>query len=450
MTMKSFITDLKKYTDKVTLKTSERRELRERVLSYMEYHPLKKQGGLPATSQTVHGISSESFITVRFSPLYIRIASGVFAVILILAPFVAERSVPGDVLYLVKTGFNESIRGSFAFSPYQKIEFETKLMERRIAEARTLASEGKLTDEVETHLAETVKEHTHAVQSGLAELRTQNADEAAIAGIVFSSSLEVQSAVLGSENMSAHMEDIGNLLTVVNEAREVAVFDQGSSTPSFEGIVARIESETTRAYELLETVKKSATKGEITDINRRLSDIDRVILEAKKLHESDSTTANAGLANTLGLIQKLITFMTNIDVRETVALETLVPVVFSDVERIETSKLKEAEIALFKRNIVERVAFITDANLAEKINLGIQQVDEILISMHVALETMNPDEAESLARDAEGILQDLDVLTKSVIPNVKPTPQGQTTTTDPEVTGTTTVPENTGTSTVQE
>ena len=43
--MKSFDSDLKKYADKIRLKATERAALRERILSYMEYHPLPKQVG---------------------------------------------------------------------------------------------------------------------------------------------------------------------------------------------------------------------------------------------------------------------------------------------------------------------------------------------------------------------------------------------------------------------
>ena len=416
--MKSFETEFKKYSQKTTLKASERRELHERLLSYMEYHPLKKDSTHVSEVSVPHGIVSEKFVRLTLSPLHIRMVSGFFVFVLILAPFAAERSVPGDVLYLVKTGITETIQGSFAFSPYQKIEFETRLMERRIAEARVLANEGKLTKEVETELAQTVKAHTHAVQSGLAELREQNADEAAIAGIVFNSSLEVQSAVLGAQSTEANHEDIGAIRTIVNEAREAGIFEQGSSSPSFAGLVARVEIETTRAAELFTTVKRSATREEITDIERRLSDIDRLILESKELHATDEAVASADLATTLGLIQKLITFMSNIDVRESVALETLVPVVLSDDERITFLRKKEEEIKQKRDNIATRVDFVSITSIAEKAVVGIADVDDALLKIHVHIEAEDFDVAESFAHNAELILNDLEILTLPFINDV--------------------------------
>lgn len=144
--MKSFESDIKKYAEKTRLKAIEREMVRDRILSYMEYHPLKKESlKVPVLST----LQAHEFTYIRFNTLWIKVAGGVFALVLVVGvPFLAERSVPGDVLYLVKTGFNEGIRTQLASSPYEKVQLETKLMERRISEARLLASEGKLTEAV--------------------------------------------------------------------------------------------------------------------------------------------------------------------------------------------------------------------------------------------------------------------------------------------------------------
>ena len=185
--MKSFDTELKKYTDKVHLKASERNALRERLLSYMEYHPLPT--GMQTSTPAHAMIAGDSFTVLRFTRRTAQIAAGFFALTLVILPFAAERSVPGEVLYLVKTGINETVQAQFAASPYEKIQFETKLVERRIGEARALASEGKLTDEVQNQLTETVKTHTQNVTNQIAALSTEDADGDAIAQIAYNSSL---------------------------------------------------------------------------------------------------------------------------------------------------------------------------------------------------------------------------------------------------------------------
>lgn len=410
--MKSFDTDLKKYAEKVSLKASERRELRERVLSYMEYHPLPKQTSL-REERAIEGIPSESFVTFHFTAFHARIAGGLFALLVIIAPFIAEKSVPGDALYLVKTGLNETVQGKLANSPYEKIEFETKLMERRIAEARVLASEGKLTEEVKTQLAETVKGHTEAVQNGLAELRTQDADGAAIAEIAFNSSLEVQSAVLAVEGGNENSSLIETIRDVVDNAREEVVLNQEhNDAPSFDGLVAQVELETTRAYELFTTIKVSATEEEVTDIERRLSDINRLILEAKEKHIIDPTVASDDLVTTLGLTQKLIVFMTDIDVREAVALETLVPVVLSDVERIDRAREDIRTIDGTKIEVEKRLETILDLDVTAKVTEGIEYIDDILLKAGASLEVNDIQNAEGLIEEGRILVHDLDTMTK--------------------------------------
>lgn len=403
--MKSFDTDLKKYAEKINLKVSERHELRERVLTYMEYHPLPKQASL--SEELTHAIPSELFTVFHFKAFHARIAGGVFILFLIVAPFIAERSVPGDALYLVKTGFNETLQEQLVDSPYEKIEFETKLMERRISEARVLASEGKLTEEVKTHIAETVKEHTTAVQEGLAELRTQDADGAAIAEIAFNSSLEVQSAVLGANESTNSTSSIDSILTVVNDARDEVTSNQVDTTPSFDGLMAQVELETTRAFELFTAIKLSATPEEVTDIDRRLSDVNRLIQEAKEKNAVEPEVAADDLATTLGLIQKLIAFMTDIDVRETVTLEALVPVVLSDAERAEVVVEEVRVISALALDITARLERAEGDYDATKVAEGLASIDSLLKNATNVLGLSNIEGAESAIKEARVLIDDL-------------------------------------------
>ncbi len=411
--MKSFDSDIKKYIEKTRLKASERRDLRERIFAYMEYHPLAKQ---PLDTRTFsYGIPSESFVTLHLSNMYMRIAGGVFAVLLIATPFFAEQSTPGDALYFIKTGVNETIQGQLANSPHEKIEFETKLMERRIAEARVLASEGKLTEEVKKQITENVKEHTTAVQEGLAELRKEDADGAAIAEISFNTSLEVQSAVLGADTEIEDASLVDSIMTVMNDARENVVQNQVENAVSYDGLIAQVELETTRAFELFTTIKKSATEEEIKDIDRRLSDINRHIDEAKKQHGENAETATGGLVATLGLTQKLIAFMSDIDVHETVTLEDLVPVMLSDAERADAVTGEVESIKGLKKEIEERLPNVNGEGVLEKVTDALSQIDSFLLQSTVSLEVKDITGAESAVKEARALMTDVDVLTQDAI-----------------------------------
>lgn len=410
--MKSFETEIKKYAEKTRLKAIERETVRDRILSYMEYHPLRKEH---MEMNILSPLQHRDFIYIPLNAFWVKIGSGALALLLVIGvPFLAERSLPGDVLYLVKTEVTENIQTQFASTPYEKVELETKLMERRISEARLLASEGKLTVEVEAKIAETVKDHGEAVQNGLAELRVDDADGAALAEIVFNSALEVQSAVLDQSDV-ASSSSVGSILDVVNTMRDESASDGNPMIPSYDGLLARIESETTRSYELFTTVKKSATAEEIADIERRLADVDRSIIIAKTLKETDETGAVGEMIEVLGLIQKLITFMTDIDVRETVALETLVPLIFTPEERTARVTASMTAVSTEIRIVEKKIAFVTDDGVREKAQNGVESVRTNEKAVIVALAEGNIDLGEAKAYEARMMTDDLITLTTDIL-----------------------------------
>jgi hypothetical protein len=446
--MKSFESDIKRIAEKTRLKVAEREAIRERILSYMEYHPLKKEH-VPVS--ILGSIRQNDIMYLTWNSLWVRVTSGVLGLMLIVGvPLLAERSVPGDILYLVKTGVNEGIRTQLASSPYEKVELETKLIERRIAEARLLAQEGKLTTEVEAQIAKTVKGHADAVQSGIAELRVQDADGAAIAEIVFTSSLDVQSAVLEVSGES-DASSVESILSVVNTVRSDVASDEGA-VPSYEGLLARIELETTRTYELFESVKIYATADEVADIERRLADIDRSIVAAKELKQDDETRSVNEMVSVLGHIQKLIAFMTDIDVRETVALETLVPVILTREERTAIVNERLATIATQLRVLDGRMASSTDTSIDEKVSIGRQYTLTLVASTTEALAVDDIESSEALSSEALTMVNDLLVLTDTNIVPVDTTTEGdagsiESTETDVGTSTTEVIPNVTGTTT---
>lgn len=424
--MKSFDTELQKIAARTRLKAAERSELRERILTYMEYHPLPKSRRSLAES-----IESQPFVFVNFNTIYTRVAAGVFALLLVaVIPIAAERSVPGDVLYPIKTNINEGVRAQFANSPYEKVAFETELLERRVAEARLLARNGELTEEVEAAIAETVKNHAHAAQQGIAELKESDADEAAIAEIAFGSALDIQSAVLDAGQDASSTDGIAG---AVKEARAVTEAQKGSSTPSYERLMARVEQETTRAVELFASINGAATDEEHTDIERRLADIDRKIAKAQGLVEEDRGGATSALATSLSLIQKVIAFMTDIDVRESVALETLVPVELTDEERLEKVAETLETIGTLWQEIRPQVADIEETALLEKVTLGIEMYTVAFERASEAIMAGNIETAEQSAAEAEAMLTDLVVLVGPKSDETLPEPTAEPATTTPEI-----------------
>lgn len=427
--MKRFAEQLKKKSETVHMSAVQKRDLKARIVSYMEYHPLPKT---EAQKNAEAYIRSEQFTVVRFNTAYVRGIIGAFAVfVFILVPVVAERAVPGDVLYPIKVNFNEEIRASLATSPYEKVEWETQRLERRIAEARLLAREGKLTEEVEAGVAAAVKQHSDAAQEGIAALRESDSDEAAIAEIAFESALTVQSEVLagelqketaGNTASSTPGSSVASLAGLVEKERQNATENKSGTNPSYEKLAGRIELETTRAYELFESVKKIASEEEVRDVERRLADIERKIAEAASLHaevkeETQETVATdavlpevALLRTALSDVQKLVSFMTDIDVRENVAIETLVPVTLTSQERtdllVPLHDTLDEMIAKFTAVLAERVV---DED-TQKLELGLQEARNAASTSKAALVDGDFDLAESRAAQAQELVRDIELL----------------------------------------
>jgi len=69
----------------------------------------------------------------------------------------AEKAIPGDFLYKVKILVNEPVAGAFSFSKEKKVEWQGKLVERRLGEAQKLVSRGNFNKTTRVNLENQIK-----------------------------------------------------------------------------------------------------------------------------------------------------------------------------------------------------------------------------------------------------------------------------------------------------
>lgn len=388
------------------MSSAEKRALRERVVSYMEYHPLRE--GTPTPYVEVSPFAFfESATWKKFQYGSVAAVALVFTVSL-----VAEQSVPGDALYAVKQ-VNEEVRGSLTLSSYEKVVWETELLNRRIAEARILASKGKLTEEAEVKVAKAVKEHTDNARKEIEVLKQTDQDEATLAAIELTTALEVQTTSIQNDGgFAAKDESVGLIEGVVIDAtkavEQVAV---ENSLPSFDKLVAKTERETTRAYELLANIKKNATAEEQADVLRRLEDVERKINVATGLKEQEEIKAREELVVVLEQTHKLIVFMTNIDVRATLTVEEIVPVTLTEAERKSEVERKLSETTALFGLIEEELASSTsaiDSDIKEKVTLALTMASTSVAEVNTQLAVLPLDIAalESVMAEGHTIIKD--------------------------------------------
>lgn len=377
--MKRFNEQFTTKAKEVKLTAAERDDLRERVVAYMEYHPLptsKKQevsGRItdvtpaPLAKEGHSRAGSWAFFKMPYTGSFF---GGLAVLLLVVVPIMAERAMPGDMLYSVKVGFNEEVRSTIARSPYQTVEWETERINRRLTEIQVLAREGRLTDEHELQAAEAVRNHSRSVRESIEEIRAVDEDEAAMAEITLSALFDVHLAILSAQE-EGEEEDIkvaidttfgtstdenvletsttserrSQLLAAIESSRSDVTAVHDVDRPTYTGLLRRIEIETGRAYELLSVVADVADDTALTSITRRLDDIERKVQTARSAHEEgELMESRIQLTEALTSARKVITFLTNIEVRNSIDLDVLIPIEYTATELAEQLHFKRERL----------------------------------------------------------------------------------------------------------
>ncbi len=411
--MKRFSEQLHTKATTVKLQAAERRELRARVVSYMEYHPLQT----PALRKSVKSpiqmaaLSPYNIVQIPFS-IVLKWSAAAAAFLLVVVPVLAEQAVPGDNLYAVKVRFSEEVRSTLTLTSYGKVEWETERINRRISEARLLANEGKLTNEVEAEIAAAVKEHTEIVQHEIDVMRESDVDQATLASIQLTTTLELQSASLqeeGNTTLALAMNDVasGNpaqmVVDVINEslsANESQV--ESAGIPAYDKIMARVEINTTRAYELLSSLSIGPDDQLRQDLNRRLEDVNRSIEKSKSLRGENEISASEQLVEVLQQTQKLVVYMSDIEANRAIALETIVPIILTEEEQKQELSRVSSEVYR-KQEILKTLMPQFSLALAEKVDYSLEVS---LANKNIIASTTEVASALKLAKESNAILSD--------------------------------------------
>lgn len=86
---------------------------------------------------------------------------------------VAEGALPGEALYSIKVNFNEEVRDAIALHPSQKAQWSAEKARRRLQEAETLSTQGRLSENLEADLQNRLIEHATEAREAMASLEEQ-------------------------------------------------------------------------------------------------------------------------------------------------------------------------------------------------------------------------------------------------------------------------------------
>lgn len=136
-------------TDPTKLSASERAALKHEFRAFMEEHPATPKPFLSPYFSTIHRVQ-----VATFASLFIFMVLGG-------STFAAENAEPDDdIFYAIKTNVIESAMLGVALSDTDKARTYSKLVERRLEEAESLASTNQLTEEYVQLLGAKIEEHT--------------------------------------------------------------------------------------------------------------------------------------------------------------------------------------------------------------------------------------------------------------------------------------------------
>lgn len=144
----------------LTLSDSVRTKMEETLRDYASFHPVRVEEPGRFITQVPFGAS---LLRLKFTTMPIAILLAVF--LSAGTSFAAQSALPGDILYPVKTEVNENIRSAFTFGADAQATFEADLLEERLAEAKELQTEGKLSGEVAARVAAAIKTQAESTES---------------------------------------------------------------------------------------------------------------------------------------------------------------------------------------------------------------------------------------------------------------------------------------------
>jgi len=192
--MENLHKQFKKATGFVALSPEEKADMRDKLVLYMEYKPIRGAVSSATGNTFLAKIPFPFFRLHHFSGAFLIaavIASSTFGV-----SFAADDALPGDLLYNIKVNINEEIKTALLSSDESRIAWERERAERRLVEASKLEAEGRLDGEKQKQVSELFAEHTSAMVEQVRAVEESDPVFAAEMSSMFEDSLDAHEAVL--------------------------------------------------------------------------------------------------------------------------------------------------------------------------------------------------------------------------------------------------------------
>ncbi len=148
--------------------------------------------------------------------------------------FEAEKSLPGDFLYPLKTDFNERLLGVVAVTPQAQALLQAQLADRRLSEVEALTAENKLGATTSAELMSAFESHAAAAEQSISALTAAgDAHDATDVSVALTSAIQAHDQImqiLNSRRQNLMLEASTTLPTSV--AASSVVSASGTNAPA--------------------------------------------------------------------------------------------------------------------------------------------------------------------------------------------------------------------------
>jgi len=278
------IKDIFEYSNKITLTPSEKDGVKRTLLAHMDMNPVRVGLGERLKYQR----SQNKF---KLMPLILAILltfSGGTAL-------AANSALPGDLLYPVKVGMNEKIRGVLAFTSEAEAGYQGDLAVRRIEEIEQLIAEGKLEVTLKEKIEESFEKHSEKTLNLIEELEAKgNFEAAAAVGARFEASLKAHDELIAriSDNsefirarLESTLERLNSRLDFAAKARvDAETRLESGESESRDRVEATIEAKVQQSERAIDSAKDDFDQYESKLSDRIKTEVRSRIKSAEESH----------------------------------------------------------------------------------------------------------------------------------------------------------------------
>lgn len=168
---------IKESAKRVRMNPERKREIRGRLLSFMEKSPVMAGEATRLMNTARFWSNRPEHIGMLIKRLILSPMPIALIIALLLgggAAAAAENTLPGDVLYPVKVEVNERVRGWVAVSDDAEARLQVDLAARRLEEAEKLAKDGRLDADVRAKIEANFDDHAARVASRIEAMQSKS------------------------------------------------------------------------------------------------------------------------------------------------------------------------------------------------------------------------------------------------------------------------------------